>query len=154
MIPIYQVLVRRDANTITPSMVPEYEFALLQELFGAENVQNVDRRRVDEDGAGTPVGTFVASEDEYDRCSAKYGADVVEQIYGKKSAKTLQKAVDEIVKAGEEKAISEAKALALAAKKAQEKAEAEASARAEKEAREKADTDAGVKPEPDEKAKK
>ena len=38
MVPIYTVLVRRDAHTTTPATIPEYELPLMQEIFGKENV--------------------------------------------------------------------------------------------------------------------
>ena len=94
MVPLYNIRVRRDAHTITPVTVPEYELLLLQELFGAENVQNADGRSIDEQGIGAVVGQYNAG-DEYERFCAKYGFDLVESVYGKKSAKTLEKAVAE-----------------------------------------------------------
>ena len=83
MTPLYEIRIRRDAHTVTPVTVPEYELPLLQEIFGAENVHNADRKRVDEAGCGTPVGSFRASEDEYERFCAKYGIELVEQVFGK-----------------------------------------------------------------------
>ncbi len=103
MIPLYQILIRRDANTITPVTVPEYEVPLLQELFGTENVHNSERIRVDEVGPGSPIGSIKASDDEYERCSAKYGVELVEQVFGKKSSQTLQKAVIEATQATQKK---------------------------------------------------
>ena len=55
MTPLYEIRIRRDAHTVTPVTVPEYELPLLQEIFGAENVHNADRKRVDEAGCGTPA---------------------------------------------------------------------------------------------------
>lgn len=45
MTPLYEILIRRDAHTITPVTVPDYEVPLIQELFGTENVQNADKVR-------------------------------------------------------------------------------------------------------------
>lgn len=99
MTPLYEIRIRRDAHTVTPVTVPEYELPLLQEIFGAENVHNADRKRVDEAGCGTPVGSFRASEDEYERFCAKYGAERVEQVYGKSKA-GLNKQVGDAKKTG------------------------------------------------------
>lgn len=50
MTPLYEIRIRRDAHTVTPITVPEYELPLLQEIFGIENVHNADKKRVDEAG--------------------------------------------------------------------------------------------------------
>ena len=95
MVPLYNIHVRRDAHTITPVTVPEYELPLLYEIFGIENVHNADGKRIDEQGIGPAVGQYSPSGDEYERFCAKYGVELVEQVFGKKSAQTLQKAVIE-----------------------------------------------------------
>ena len=78
MTPLYEILIRRDAHTITPVTVPDYEVPLIQELFGTENVQNADKVRADEAGIGSPIGSFKASDDEYERFCVKYGVELVE----------------------------------------------------------------------------
>ncbi len=83
MVPLYAIYVRRDAYMITPVTVPEYELPLLQELFGVENVQNANGKPADRNGPGSAVGEFMPSDDEYARFCAKYGADLVVQVYGK-----------------------------------------------------------------------
>lgn len=93
MTPLYEIRIRRDAHTVTPITVPEYELPLLQEIFGIENVHNADKKRVDEAGCGTPVGSFKASGDEYERFCAKYGVELVEQVFGKKGSRAFEKAV-------------------------------------------------------------
>ena len=61
MTPLYEIRIRRDAHTVTPVTVPEYELPLLQEIFGAENVHNADRKRVD-DGSPRNAGRFVSGQ--------------------------------------------------------------------------------------------
>ena len=95
MTPLYEILIRRDAHTITPVTIPEYELPIVQELFGTENVQNADKVRADEAGIGSPVGSFKASDDEYERFCVKYGIELVEMVYGKKGSKALEKAMGE-----------------------------------------------------------
>lgn len=96
MTPLYEILIRRDAHTITPVTIPEYELPIVQELFGTENVQNADKVRADEAGIGSPVGSFKASDDEYERFCVKYGIELVEMVYGKKGSKALEKAMGEM----------------------------------------------------------
>ena len=86
MVALYSIMVRRDAHTTTPVTVPEYELPLLQEIFGVENVHNADGKRVDERGLGPAVGQFSPSGDEYERFCAKYGIELVEQVFGKSKA--------------------------------------------------------------------
>ena len=86
MVPLYSIHVRRDAHTITPVTVPEYELPLIQEIFGVENVHNVDGKRVDERGLGPVAGHFSPSGNEYERFCAKYGIELVEQVFGKSKA--------------------------------------------------------------------
>lgn len=97
-VPLYEVKIRRDANTITPVSIPEYEIPILKEIVGHENVQTIDGKLIDEMGLGNPVGVFKTSEDEYGRLCLKYGAEIVEGVYGKKSTSTLNSAVSEAVK--------------------------------------------------------
>lgn len=99
MTPTYLIHIRRDANTITPVNVPEYEVPILQEMFGTENVHNADGKRVDEAGIGICIAECPLADDEFARLAAKYGASdeglVVEQVYGKKASKGLEKAIAE-----------------------------------------------------------
>ena len=86
MVPLYSILIRRDAHTTTPVTIPEYELPILQDIFGAENVHDAEGRRVDEKGPGKAIGQFRPSDDEYERFCAKYGAERVEQVFGKSKA--------------------------------------------------------------------
>lgn len=86
MVPLYEICIRRDAHTVTPVTVPEYEVPLLQEIFGVENVLNREKKRVDENGPGCPEGQFQPSGDEYERFCAKYGVELVELVFGKSKA--------------------------------------------------------------------
>ena len=97
MVPIYTVLVRRDAHTTTPATIPEYELPLMQEIFGKENVHNAEGKRVDEQGIGSSVGQYEPSDDEYERFCAKYGVELVEGVFGK-SKTELTKQVAEASK--------------------------------------------------------
>ena len=90
MTPLYAIRIRRDAHTITPVTVPEYELPLLQEIFGVENVQNADGKTADENGLGKPVGEFTPSCDEYGRFCAKYGTDRVETVWGKQKTTLIK----------------------------------------------------------------
>ena len=83
MVPLYSILVRRDAHTTTPVTVPEYELPILQAVFGVENVHNAEGKRVDEKGPGKAIGQFRPSDNEYERFCAKYGVERVEQVFGK-----------------------------------------------------------------------
>ncbi|NLC23170.1 MAG: hypothetical protein GX776_01660 [Oxalobacter sp.] len=91
---MYTIHVRRDAHTLTPVFVPEYEIALLQALFGTENVLNSDNARADENGNGTAAGDFKAAEDEYARLEIKYGEELVESVYGKRMTRALDNAIE------------------------------------------------------------
>ncbi len=105
MLPIYTVMIRRDAHTTTPVAVPEHEIAILQTIHGEENVQNVRRQSLAEVGL---TDEDVAGErefnDEFERLAAKYGATdeglLVEQVFGKKASKGLETAME---KAGKPK---------------------------------------------------
>lgn len=92
---VYMVLVRKDASTILPVQVPQYEVPLLEVLYGEENILNADLKLGSEHGFGEPLGKFEPSEDEHGRLGAKYGSNaagpVVEQVYGKKSLKNIDK---------------------------------------------------------------
>ena len=94
MVPLYSILIRRDAHTTTPVTIPEYELPILQDIFGTENVHNAEGRRVDEKGPGKAIGQFRASDDEYERFCAKYGAARIEQVFGK-SRTSLNRLVGE-----------------------------------------------------------
>jgi len=93
-IPVYQVNIRRDAGTITPVDVPEYEIPILQTIFGEENVHNPKGGAVIDNPPTEAVGMSDVTGSEFDRLAAKYGANdeglIVEQVYGKKAAKGLE----------------------------------------------------------------
>lgn len=99
MVPLYSILVRRDAHTTTPVTVPEYELPILQAVFGVENVHNAEGKRVDEKGPGKAIGQFRPSDNEYERFCAKYGTEQVEQVFGK-SKTGLDKQVGDAKKTG------------------------------------------------------
>lgn len=89
-VPLIQVTIRRDANTITPITVPAYERTLLRNMFGAENVQGDD-----------VIGTYEADPaGEYERLCAKYGTNKVIKVFGDDGGERLQELVE---KAGEAK---------------------------------------------------
>lgn len=92
--------VRRDAHTTTPVTVRPHEIAILQHIFGGENIHTLEGKVMDvkrltvEDIAGTSPD----SEDEYSRLEAKYGGDkkgsFVEQVYGPRASGGLDKAIE------------------------------------------------------------
>lgn len=94
MVPIYTVLVRRDAHTTTPATIPEYELPILQEIFGVENVHNAEGKRVDEQGIGAQAGLYEPSGDEYERFCAKYGVELVEGVFGKSKVALTKQVAD------------------------------------------------------------
>lgn len=93
MIQLYTINIRRDAHTTTPVDVPEHEVSLLQEMFGAENVHNMDGKLIEDEGLGNSVGEFTQGDDEYGRLCAKYGGELVESVYGKRATKGLDNAI-------------------------------------------------------------
>ena len=82
-VPLLNVTIRRDANTITPVTVPPYELSLLRQMFGKENVTEGDQAGVIEVEAAT----------EYERLSAKYGAPRVAKIFGDDEGERLAELV-------------------------------------------------------------
>lgn len=102
---LYNCIIRRDAQTITPVTIPEHEVALLQLIHGEENVQNADGKPIvshpltDADFAGECKD----SDDEFGRLATKYGSDekgelIVEQVYGKRATKGLEKVMEDCAK--------------------------------------------------------
>jgi len=94
--------VRRDAHTTTPVTVRPHEIAILQHIFGAENVHTLEGKVLDAKTL-TPAdiaGQSPDSEDEFARLSAKYGGDkkgsFVEQIYGPRASGGLDKAIENL----------------------------------------------------------
>lgn len=83
-VPMVEVMVRRDANTITPVAVPPYELTMLRQMFGKENV-NGDKTvgQMEVDAAG-----------EFERLSAKYGAQKVVKVYGDDGGERLTELVE------------------------------------------------------------
>jgi hypothetical protein len=98
--PIYHIRIRRDAHTTTPVQVPAHEVALLQTIFGEENVHNLRGQPVIEAGMADEdlAGSFEATGEEFERLAAKYGGNeeglYVEQVYGKKAGKGLENALE------------------------------------------------------------
>lgn len=83
-VPLVQVMVRRDANTITPVTVPPYELTMLRQMFGKENVNG-----------DTVAGQIeVEPADEFERLSAKYGAQKVVKVYGDDGGERLAELVE------------------------------------------------------------
>ena len=83
-VPMVEVMVRRDANTITAVQVPPYELTMLRQMFGKENV-NGDK----------VVGSIeVEADQEFERLSAKYGAQKVVKVYGDDGGERLAEMVE------------------------------------------------------------
>lgn len=102
--PIYQVRIRRDAHTTTAVSVALHEIAILQTIFGEENIQKMNGKLLVGEEAEALSETDIVGEREvnaaaeYDRLAIRYGGNedglIVEQIYGKKVAKALDKAIE------------------------------------------------------------
>ena len=103
-VPVVEVMVRRDANTITAVAVPPYELTMLRQMFGKENVSG-----------DTVVGRIeVVAEQEAERLSAKYGPGKVIKVYGDDGGERLRELVEKA--ASSHQAESAPKARAAAAK--------------------------------------
>lgn len=96
---LYGIQVRRDAHTITPLTVPEHEVAVLQSVFGEENVQNLRGLPIEQSplDAADVVGEREFN-DEFERLASKYGSDekgelVVETVFGKKAGRGLDRSM-------------------------------------------------------------
>jgi len=101
-VPMIEVMVRRDANTITTVAVPPYELTMLRQMFGKENV-NGDR----------VVGHIeVAPDQEAERLSAKYGAGKVVKVYGDDSGERLRELVEKAAAAHQAESAPKARAAA------------------------------------------
>ena len=83
-VPMVEVMVRRDANTITPVAVPPYELTMLRQMFGKENVN----------GDKTVGQMEVDPAAEFERLSAKYGAQKVVKVYGDDGGERLAELVE------------------------------------------------------------
>ncbi len=83
-VPLLEVTIRRDANTITPVTVPPHELTLLRQMFGKENVTE-----------GEQVGTVeVDPAGEHERLSAKYGSAKIAKVYGDDDGERLAELVE------------------------------------------------------------
>lgn len=82
-VPLMEVTIRRDANTITQHPMPGYEVAISRNLFGKENVTVHEMIRPFE----------VDSEGEYERMCAKYGHEVVAKVFGDDDGARLEELV-------------------------------------------------------------
>lgn len=91
-ITIVSASVRRDANTITHVTVPPYELAVLREIHGDDNVQEL--------GAAHAIELDPA--EEYKRLSFKYGAGVVTAVFGKDKARVAELAEKAAAKAAKQ----------------------------------------------------
>ncbi len=82
-VPLVQVTIRRDANTITPVTVAPYELTMLRQMFGKENVTE-----------GEEVGTVeIDASAEHERLCAKYGQAKVVKVYGDDEGERLNELV-------------------------------------------------------------
>lgn len=115
LVELKDVTVRRDAMTITPVSVPDYEVPVLRNLFGKENVTVGDVLRT----------ISVDPEGEYERLCAKYGFEVIAKIFGEDDGLRLSEIV---AKSEVAPAEVEEKPLTRAEKAAAAKAEKEAAA--------------------------
>lgn len=94
-VPLIQVTIRRDANTITPVTVPPYEMTVLRNMFGKENVVE-----------GDVVGEIeVNAEGEHERLAAKYGFEKIAKVYGDDDGERLTEQVEKAA-SGKTKAAS------------------------------------------------
>lgn len=84
IVPLVEVMLRRDAHTIAPVTVPPYELTMLRQMFGKENV-NGDKTvgQIEVDPAG-----------EFERLSAKYGQAKVVKVYGDDGGERLTELVE------------------------------------------------------------
>jgi hypothetical protein len=83
-VPLVEVMVRRDAHTITPVAVPPYELTMLRQMFGRENVS----------GDTVVAHMEVDVEQEHERLSAKYGPQKVVKVYGDDGGERLKEMVE------------------------------------------------------------
>jgi hypothetical protein len=83
-VPLLNVTVRRDANTITPTTVPKHELGILRMMFGKENVTETE---------ASTATIEVDTEGEHERLSAKYGAPKVNKVYGDDNGERLAELV-------------------------------------------------------------
>lgn len=95
---LYLVRIRRDAHTTIVETVTGHELAVLQAIFGIENVHNKSGKRIDQEGLDSPVSTrkIDSVEEEYERISMKYGSAVIERIYGIPTNNTLGSKIEYI----------------------------------------------------------
>lgn len=83
-VPLIEVTIRRDANTITPVTVAPYELTMLRNMFGKENVTE-----------GDVVGQVeVDAQGEHERLAAKYGHEKVTKVYGDDEGERLSELVE------------------------------------------------------------
>lgn len=104
---LHSVTVRRDAQTITPVTVPEYEIPVLKNLFGKENITVNEVLRTIE----------IEPEGEYERLCAKYGFEVIAKIFGEddglRLTELVQKSEVEVPVEGQEKPLTKKEKAAL-----------------------------------------
>lgn len=107
---VIHATIRRDAHTITPVTVFPHEIAILQTIFGQENIQNKDGKLLDLKSLTEAdiAGQVQVSDNEFERLTAKYGANedgvLVEQVYGKKASGNLEAAVERMAETLSKKA--------------------------------------------------
>lgn len=80
------LLITRDAMTILPSEVPEYELPIARHVFGDDNVEVVER--------DAPAFVEIESpDDEPQRLAAKWGQGRVEEALGPQFASQIRRDV-------------------------------------------------------------
>lgn len=107
-VPLIEVTVRRDANTITPVTVAPYEMTMLRNMFGKENITEGDQVDVIE----------VDAEGEFERLAAKYGTEKVVKVYGDDDGERLAELVEKAATKAKPQTKAEKEAAAKAAKDA------------------------------------
>ena len=84
-VPVYSVLVRKNAYTLTATAVMLHEFKVLAIIFGIGNIYSAPGVPIQVDGkVKMPEASGVAniSENERARLDRKYGYESVEKVYG------------------------------------------------------------------------
>ena len=79
------LLITRDAMTILPAEVPEYELPIAQSVFGADNVEVVERE--------TPGFVEVELDNEPERLCGKWGEGRVVEALGPQFAAQIRRDV-------------------------------------------------------------
>lgn len=84
-VPVYSVLVRKNAHTLTAVTVMLHEFKVLAFVFGVGNIYSAPGVPIQVDGQvkmPEPSGVAVISDDERKRLERMYGYEPVDKVYG------------------------------------------------------------------------